>query len=84
MIHLIETEERIAGYFSRHVDVLPSFDEDDDDQVTWPLSFLSKNDVEGTATLYERFNGTLVLRIDADVVTVTDSPGVSVTSACRT
>lgn len=73
MIHIIEAEERIAAYFSKCVDVLPSFD-DDDDQIPWPLSFLSKNDVEGTATLYERFNGTLVLRIDADVVTVTDSP----------
>ncbi len=73
MIHIIEAEERIAEYFAKHVDVLPSFD-DDEDQIPWPLSFLSKNDVEGSATLYERFNGTLVLRIDADVVTVTDSP----------
>lgn len=78
MIHIIEAEERIAAYFSKHAAVLPSFDEDaaDGGQVPWPLSFFTGNDVEGTATLYERFNGTLVLRIDADVVTVVDSPAL--------
>ena len=74
MIHIIEAEERIAKYFARHVDVMPTFGDDgDDEEPAWPLSFVTKNDVEGSATLYERFNGTLVLRIDADVVTVTDS-----------
>ena len=78
MMHIIEAEERISKYFMKVVDVLPSFDDDADeeDPAPWPLTFQTKNEVEGTATLYERFNGTLVLRIDADVITVTDSPAL--------
>lgn len=80
MMHIIEAEERIGKYFLDIVDVIPNFDEDDsideDNLAPWPLTFQTKSEVEGTATLYERFNGTLVLRIDADVVTVTDSPAI--------
>ncbi|MEY4996377.1 MAG: hypothetical protein RLZ67_1102, partial [Actinomycetota bacterium] len=78
MMHIIEAEERISKYFMKVADVLPSFDDDADEEdlAPWPLTFQTKNEVEGTATLYERFNGTLVLRIDADVITVTDSPAL--------
>ena len=78
MMHIIEAEERIGKYFLKLVDVMPSFGDefDEDDPAPWPLTFQTKNEVEGTATLYERFNGTLVLRIDAEVVTVSDSPAV--------
>lgn len=76
MMHIIEAEERIGKYFLKHADVLPSFDDEfgEDHPAPWPLTFSTKSEVEGTATLYERFNGTLVLRIDADVITMTDSP----------
>lgn len=73
MMHIIEAEERISEFFSNIANVWP-VDEDDDNQLPWPLSFITENDVEGSATLYERFNGTVVLRIDADVITVPDSP----------
>ena len=78
MMHIIEAEERIAQYFMKVADVLPSFDDDADeeDPAPWPLTFQTKSEVEGTATLYERFNGTLVLRVDADVITVTDTPAL--------
>ena len=78
MMHIIEAEERIGKYFLKLVDVSPCLDDDFDEMeaAPWPLSFQTKNDVEGTATLYERFNGTLVLRIDADVITITDTPAV--------
>lgn len=78
MMHIIEAEERIGKYFLKHATVLPSFDDDfgDDNPAPWPLTFQTKNEVDGTATLYERFNGTLVLRIDADVITITDTPEV--------
>lgn len=77
-MHIIEAEERIGKYFLKLVNVLPNFDEDadEDDLAPWPLEFQTKNEVEGTATLYERFNGTLVLRIDAEVITIKDSPEV--------
>ncbi len=76
-IDVVEAEERIGEYFLELADVTPAlYEGKDDDPAPWPLSFTTENDVEGTATLYERFNGTLVLRIDVDVITVTDSPAV--------
>jgi len=78
MIEIIEAEERIGKIFLEVADVSPAFDDDYDteDLAPWPLSYLTKGEVEGTATLYERFNGTVVLRIDSDVITVTDSAEV--------
>jgi adenylate kinase family enzyme len=78
MIDIIEAEERIGKMFLALADVSPTFDDDYDteDLAPWPLAYLTKGEVEGTATLYERFNGTVVLRIDSDVITVTDSPEV--------
>ena len=78
MIEIIEAEERIGKMFLALADVSPTFDDDYDteDLAPWPLAYLTKGEVEGTATLYERFNGTVVLRIDSDVITVTDSPEV--------
>lgn len=77
MIDVLETEERIGRYFLDLVDVVPAeFEGIPDDPAPWPLTFTTENDVEGVASLYERFNGTLVLRIDVDVITVTDSDKV--------
>ncbi len=78
MFDLLEAEERIGKIFLKLAAVHGSFedDEDDDDLTPWPLSFQTENEVDGVATLYERFNGTLVLRIDADVLTVTQSPAL--------
>ena len=77
-MRIMETEERIGQYFLNLVEVVPCFgdDYDTEDPAPWPLRFETEAAVEGTATLYERFNGTLVLRIDADVMTVTDSPAI--------
>ena len=77
-MRIIEAEERIGQYFLNLVDVIPSFGEDYDpeDPAPWPLRFETGAAVEGSATLYERFNGTLVLRIDADVMTVNDTPAI--------
>jgi len=77
-VRIIEAEERIGQYFLNLVDVIPSFGEDYDpeDPAPWPLRFETGAAVEGSATLYERFNGTLVLRIDADVMTVNDTPAI--------
>ena len=73
MIEIIEAEERIGKMFLALADVSPTFNDDYDteDLAPWPLAYLTKGEVEGTATLYERFNGTVVLRIDSDVITVT-------------
>lgn len=77
-MRIMEAEERIGQYFLNLVEVVPCFgdDYDTEDPAPWPLRFETEAAVEGTATLYERFNGTLVLRIDADVMTVTDSPAI--------
>ena len=77
-MRIIEAEERIGQYVLNLVNVVPSFGEDYDpeDPAPWPLRFETDAEVEGTATLYERFNGTLVLRIDAEVMTVNDSPAI--------
>ena len=77
-MRIIEAEERIGQYFLNLANVVPSFGEDDDpeDLAPWPLRFETGAAVEGSATLYERFNGTLVLRIDADVMTVNDAPAI--------
>lgn len=76
MINIIEAEERIGEYFKKFVEIHNDFDDDDNELDTppWPLKFETENSVEASATLYERFNGTLVLRIDADVITVPDTP----------
>lgn len=77
MIEIIEAEERIGQYFLNLVTINSDVDDvlDSDNHVaSWPLSFETSNCVEATATLYERFNGTIVLRIDADVITVPDTP----------
>lgn len=77
-MRIIEAEERIGQYFLNLVDVIPAFGEDYDpeDPAPWPLRFETGASVEGSATLYERFNGTLVLRIDAEVMTVNDTPAI--------
>ena len=75
MIDIIEAEERIGQIFISLTDVVSMEDDDYDNgnRAPWPLAYSTQGCVEGTATLYERFNGTVVLRIDAEVMTVNDS-----------
>ena len=72
----IETglEERIQPMFLEHA-MLEATDPDDGPaEVRWPLSGLILGSMHGfTARLYERFNGTWVLCIDAEVAVVRDT-----------
>lgn len=78
MIDIMEAEERIGEIFLSltAVDCADEDEYDPENRAPWPLAYTTKGFVEGTATLYERFNGTVVLRIDAEVMKVNDSPEV--------
>ena len=82
MTTLLQEEERLGQLLLQLADVdadlVIQLDPETGGETTvWPVNFTTLgNSVECTATLYERFNGTVVLRIDADVKTVVDSAEV--------
>jgi hypothetical protein len=82
MTHLLHEEERLGQLLLQLADVDADFvtqldPETGGETTVWPVDFATLgNSVQCTATLYERFNGTVVLRIDADVRTVVDTAEV--------
>ena len=82
MTTLLQEEERLGQLLLQLADVdadlVIQLDPETGGETTvWPVNFTTPgNSVQCTATLYERFNGTVVLRIDADVQTVVDSAEV--------
>ena len=76
---LMDVENRLGPILDDVVAIveqdLDLFDEDDDTPPVpyWPIEFISPDGHEGTATLYERFNGTVVLRLDTFVAVVDDN-----------
>ena len=82
MTTLLREEERLGQLLLQLTDVdadlVIQLDPEMGSETTeWPVKFTTLgNPVECTATLYERFNGTVVLRIDADVKTVVDTAEV--------
>ncbi len=65
-VSMLELEQKIAGFIAKHAMVLSG--DDDTDYVGFPVEFMThENMVVCTAKLYERFNDTVVLRIDAEV-----------------
>jgi hypothetical protein len=82
MTDLLHEEERLGQLLLQLADVdadlVIQLDPEMGSETTeWPVNFTTLgNSVQCTATLYERFNGTVVLRIDADVQTVVDTAEV--------
>jgi hypothetical protein len=82
MTDLLQEEERLGQLLLQLADVdadlVIELDPEMGSMTTaWPVNFTTLgNSVECTATLYERFNGTVVLRIDAEVQTVVDTAEV--------
>ncbi|MFM7263925.1 MAG: AAA family ATPase [Acidimicrobiales bacterium] len=70
-----EAEETIGGYLARVTELLDELDEHGTVvPPDFPLDFLTKdNSVFCTATLYQRYNGAVVLRIDAPLAETDDS-----------
>lgn len=67
-------EERIQPMFLEHAMLEATDPADGPAEVLWPLSGLILGSMRGfTARLYERFNGTWVLCIDAEVAEVRDT-----------
>ena len=75
VIEMFEAEETVGEYLARIADLL----EETDDEGTmvppgFPVDFMTRdNAVVCTATLYQRYNGAVVLRIDAPLAETTDS-----------
>lgn len=75
MIEMHEAEETVGEYIARIADLL----EETDDKGSlvppdFPVDFITRdNGVVCTATLYQRYNGSVVLRIDAPIAETTDS-----------
>ena len=79
---LVQEEDRLGQLLLQLADVDADFviqldPETGGETTVWPVDFATYgNSVPCTGTLYERFNGTVVLRIDAEVQTVVDTPEV--------
>lgn len=77
MVSLEDAEVRVSAWIR---DIAATTWEDDEDFASgpdFPLEFLTdENLVECRATLYERFNGAVVLRLDAEIMVTTDRPEV--------
>ena len=72
-IDLIEHEERIGRFLEDLVGIDDLYlDANDEPTFDWPVSFTTVDGNEGDATLYRRFNGTDVLRIDFFVDLIDD------------
>jgi AAA+ superfamily predicted ATPase len=66
-VTMLELERRLTGFIARHA-MLYMGDDDSPAHDGFPLDFMThENLVLCTAKLYERFNGTVVLRIDAPI-----------------
>ena len=75
MIEMHEAEETIGGYLARITELIDELDEHGSIvPPDFPVDFLTKdNSVFCTATLYQRYNGAVVLRIDAPLAETDDS-----------
>lgn len=81
---MLELERRIAGFIARHAMVLSG---DDEGPVSggFPIEFMTNEHlVVCTAKIYERFNDTVVLRIDAEIAEVDETEEVLRWLATRT
>jgi hypothetical protein len=81
VIDLMEAEEAVIAHLNRIACIDQDVDEHGEEiPLSFPLTFFTlENAVVCRATLYTRFNGAVVLRIDADVTEADDS--ASATSA---
>lgn len=70
MTHVItmsDAEEKVRGWLSSVATLGGPFDEDEED-ACFPVDFATDdNMVDCTAVLYERFNGAVILRLDAEI-----------------
>ena len=75
MIDLMEAEEAVIAHLNRIACIDQDVDEHGEEiPLSFPLTFFTlENAVVCRATLYTRFNGAVVLRIDADVTEADDS-----------
>lgn len=81
---ILELEARLSGFIGKHSMVL-SGDDEGQSASGFPLEFMTRaNLVVCTAKLYERFNDTVVLRIDAEIGEVDETAEVLRWLATRT
>ncbi|MEY2711230.1 MAG: hypothetical protein RL487_1013 [Actinomycetota bacterium] len=78
MIDIMEAEEAVLSYLDKIACIDTDIDEfGEESEPSFPLRFIThENAVTCTATLYTRFNGAVVLRIDADVAETDDSASI--------
>lgn len=74
MISMVDAEAKVYRWLNSVAGLYDPFEDDEDIDPGFPVVFHTEgNMVECTATLYERFNGAVVLRVDAELADVRDT-----------
>ena len=74
VISMVDAEAKVYRWLNSVAGLYDPFEDDEDTDPGFPVVFHTEgNMVECTATLYERFNGSVVLRVDAELADVRDT-----------